>query len=135
MTTIAVKKVNRELYRKVKALASLSGRTVGEVVNEALGVWVGLSAKGVTNEKWAELEEERRLNNGVYENYEANLLSTHPGEYAVIAHGKLIGTFKRSEEAYSVARQSGARQAIVARIEKKPKKVVELGWSIVEQLA
>ena len=46
MSTIAVKKVNRVLYRRVKALASLRGRTVGEVVNEALGLWVQLTARG-----------------------------------------------------------------------------------------
>jgi hypothetical protein len=40
MSTVAVKKVDQALYRKVKALASLKGRTVTDVVNEARGLWV-----------------------------------------------------------------------------------------------
>ena len=52
MTTIAVKKVDSELYRKVKALASLKGQTVGEVVNEALREWLDLASKSMVAQEW-----------------------------------------------------------------------------------
>ena len=45
MSTVAVKKVDKTLYRKVKALASLRGTTVSEVVNEALDLWVSALRK------------------------------------------------------------------------------------------
>jgi hypothetical protein len=38
MANVAVKKVDERLYRKVKALSSLRGKTVSEAVNEPLNL-------------------------------------------------------------------------------------------------
>jgi hypothetical protein len=119
----------------VKALASLKGRTVGEVVNDALNIWVQQTMKGVVNEKWAGLDEERRRNNEVYKRNEAQLLASNPGKYVAIAQGKVIGIFESVEEACLATRGSGAAQGIVTKIERKPRTVVDLGWSMMEQLA
>ena len=135
MSTIAVKKVNQALYRKVKALASLRGETVSEVVNEALGLWVQLTAKGASISDWARLEEEARDNNAAYERQEADLLSRHKGEFVAVGEGRILGTFSRREDAYALVRRAGLKHAIVTRIEERPKKVVELGWGFMEQLA
>lgn len=67
MSTIAVKKVDEQLYRKAKAIASLKGKTVGEAVNEALRLWAELSDKSVLAEDLTILEEERLRNNAMYE--------------------------------------------------------------------
>jgi hypothetical protein len=135
MSTVAVKKVNQELYRKVKALASLRGRTVSDVVNEALGLWVQLAARGATVSEWARLEEEAHRDNDVYERQESDLLAKHRGEFVAVGEGRVLGTFSRPEEAFAMVRQAGLKHAIVTRIEKKPSKVVELGWGVMEQLA
>ncbi len=68
----------------MKALASLKGRTVSEVVNEALGLWVQLAANGATVSDWVRLEEEARHDNEVYERKEAELLARHKGEFVVV---------------------------------------------------
>ena len=68
----------------MKALASLKGRTVSEVVNEALGLWVQLAANGATVSDWVRLEEEARHDNEVYERKEAELLAGHKGEFVVV---------------------------------------------------
>ncbi len=115
MSTVAVKKVNQELYRKVKALASLRGRTVSDVVNEALGLWVHLTGKGATVTDWVRLEDEARRDNKAYEREEAALLVKHRGEFVAIGDGR--------------------KHAIVTRIEERPRKVVDLGWGVMEQLA
>jgi hypothetical protein len=135
MSTVAVKKVNQELYRKVKALASLKGRTVSEVVNEALGLWVQLTAKGATVSDWVRLEDEARRDNETFEREEAGLLVNHRGEFAVVGDGRVLGTFSGPEDAYTMVRQAGLKHAIVTRIEERPRRVVELGWGVMEQLA
>src|SRR5437588_10912782 len=113
MSTVAVKKVNQELYRKVKALASLRGRTVSDVVNEALGLWVQLAAKGATVSEWVRLEEEARRDNDVYERHEADLLAEHKGEFVAVGEGRVLGTFSKPEEAFALVRQAGLNHAIV----------------------
>ena len=84
MSTIAVKKVDEQLYRKAKTIASLKGKTFGEVVNEALRLWVELSDKGALAEDWTVLEYERRRNNTVYENIESELMAKHLHEMQLL---------------------------------------------------
>ena len=135
MATVAVKNVNEQVYRRVKALASLKGRTVGEVVNEALDLWVQLMIRGVSIEDWERLEAEASENNQAYEREEASLLARHRGEYVAVAGGKILGAFSKPKDAYVAVREAGFKHAIITRIEEKPKKVIEVGWSLMEQLA
>jgi hypothetical protein len=135
--TIGVKNVDERLYRRVKALASLEGKTVGEEVTDALAMW--LSQRAVSPElleKWAELEKQAATNNSVFEKLRGKLLAEHPGEFAVIASGRLIGVFKREEDAYREAKSEGL-QTVVAYLtsNKKDPRVVELGWSLLGEAA
>jgi hypothetical protein len=135
MSTIAVKKVNQSLYRKVKALASLRGETVSEAVNEALGLWVQLAARGASVSSWVSLEGEAREDNECYESHEADLLAEHKGEFVAIGGGRVLGTFANPAEAYEVVRNAGLKHAIVTQVDEKPRETVELGWGLTEQLA
>jgi hypothetical protein len=136
--TIGVKNVDERLYRRVKALASLEGKTVGEEVTDALAMW--LSQRAVSPElleKWAELEKQAATNNSVFEKLRGKLLAEHPGEFAVIASGRLIGVFKREEDAYREASKSEGLQTVVAHLtsNRKEPRVVELGWSLLGEAA
>lgn len=135
VSTVAVKKVNQVLYRKVKALASLRGRTVSEVVNEALSLWVQLTAKGASVSDWIHLEEEGRSDNAAYESRKADLLAKHRGDFVAVGGGRILGTFSSPEDACAAVRRAGSSHGIVTRVEEKPRKVVELGWGVMEQLA
>ncbi len=64
-----------------------------------------------------------------------DLLAAHKGEYVAIGEGRVLGTFGKPEDAYALVRRAGLKHAIVTRIEERPKKVVELGWGLMEQLA
>ncbi len=134
MSTVAIKKVDEQLYRKAKALASLKGKTVGEVVNEALGLWVEVTSRGTSIEDWIKLEEEGKKDNEVYQRMAQKLIAEHPHEYVVIAEGRVIGAFKAARAAYLAVKKANPTHAIVTRIEgKETPKFVQLGWSLMEQ--
>ncbi|MDG6977862.1 MAG: hypothetical protein JRN58_02145 [Nitrososphaerota archaeon] len=129
MGTVAVKNVDEKLFRRVKALASLEGKTMGEEVNEALATWLGQrTTDPELLSRWEDLENEAVVNNGLLERLRPELLSTHPGEFAVVTSGKLVGVFKREEDACREA-SKGGRQAVVAHLVARTERVVELGWS------
>ncbi|MDG6997257.1 MAG: hypothetical protein JRN52_15170 [Nitrososphaerota archaeon] len=119
VSTIAVKKVDEQIYRRARAIASLKGKTVGEAVNEALRLWVELSDKSVLAEDLTILEEERLRNNAMYEKIESELIAKHLHEYAVVAEGRLIGTFKTRKLAYLAVKKTRPKQAIVTQIQRK----------------
>jgi hypothetical protein len=133
MSTVAIKKIDSKLYRRVKALASLRGRTVGEAVNEALSVWIQLVSKGASIDTWLELEEESREDNKVFEEERQRLLRDHKGEYVAIANGRILGTFNAIKDAYQVIAKEKTKHGIVTRIEDSPTQIIDLGWSITEQ--
>jgi hypothetical protein len=134
LSAIAVKNVDEKVYRRVKALASLKGRTVGEEINDAPALWLSLRTKIDTLYKWDDLEEQAAANNRAFEKLRPALMADHPGEFAVISSGKLAGVFKEKEEAYREASRSGGSQSIVARLT-EGRRVVELGWSLLEDTA
>ncbi len=132
MGTIAVKNVDERLFRRVKALASLEGKTVGEEVNAALAMWVSQhTGNPELLERWEELEEQAAVNNRVFEKMRSKLYADHPGEFAVISSGSLKGTFKSAKEAYHEAAKARGAQGIVVHLtdEGMKQRVVELGWS------
>jgi len=135
---IGVKNVDERLYRRVKALASLEGKTVGEQVTDALALW--LSQRAVSPElleKWADLEKQAATNNRAFKKLRGKLLAEHPGEFAVIGSGRLMGVFKREEDACREASKSEGQQTVVAYLtpNKKEPRVVELGWSLLGEAA
>jgi hypothetical protein len=135
MSTIAVKKVDPRLYRRVKALASLKGKTVSEAVNEALEIWVELAA-GSPSAAWERLEEDAQRDNTAYARHEAELLANHPGSFVAVAAGRILGTYPTPEEASEAVREARTTHGIVTKIEKKKEpKTLELGWGIMERLA
>lgn len=64
------------------------------------------------------VEEERKLNNRVYEKIRLSLLKERSGEYAIIAKGELLGIARRFDEALEVLRlkASGGSHAIVYKV-------------------
>jgi hypothetical protein len=133
MGTIAVKNVDERLYRRVKAFASLEGKTVGEEVNDALAMWLSQhTASPELLDQWDDLEREAAANNRTFERLREKLIAEHPGEFAVIASGRLRGVFKIEEDACREASKAEGKQTIVAHLASgKEPRVVELGWSLV----
>jgi hypothetical protein len=134
MGTVAVKNVEEKLYRRVKALASLRGKTVGEAVNEALAMWLSQRTRVDFLDKWDDLEVQARVNNQVFEKVRPELTAKHPGKFAVVTSGRLVGVYQRKEDAYREASKSDGAQTIVARLVDEKPRVVEVGWSLLEEI-
>ena len=91
----------------------------------------GKTANTDSLSRWDDLEREALINNRTYERLRRELLTDHPGQFAVITSGKLRGVFNREEDALREAAKS-KRQTIVAHLaERREPRVVELGWSLV----
>jgi NAD-dependent DNA ligase len=134
MGTVAVKKVDDKLYRRVKALASLRGRTVGEVVNEALTMWLSQRTNLDLMDKWDELDKQASVNNREYERLRPELIAKNRGNFVVIRSGTLVGVYRRREDANREASKSDGAQSIVAQLIAEKPRHVELGWSLLEEM-
>lgn len=134
MTTVGIKNVDDRLYRRVKALAALRGRNVGEVLNEALAIWLSVASDAENAERWKALAEQSRPENALYKEREAEMVADHPGMFVGIADGKVLGFYETEDEACAAAGSTGAKSGIVTKLERREPRTVELGWSLLEQL-
>ena len=121
---IVVKGVDEEIYRKVKAKASLLGIRVSDAVNMALKAWV--------EDFFDEQEENRRVARAFIEK------NKHlKGKYLVVAKGKVMGVYDTLDEAIVVLRKlwnEGVRKAILTEIGEE-KEVLEWGGGSFELIS
>ncbi|MCD6209126.1 MAG: hypothetical protein J7J67_02945 [Thermoproteales archaeon] len=124
--TVAIRGVDEELYRKVKAYAALEGRTIGSVVNEALRAWLE-KRNHPLYEKWRKIKESREKSlRWLEENYD-ELCSKYGGMYAVVSEGRLIGVFKDFDSAAKAAEKLHSEEAVIIRLGEALEKKVDLG--------
>lgn len=100
-----LKKVDRRLYSRLKAEAAVRGKTVGEIFNEAIRVWLAV-------QQGRDMEKERNLE--VYSQIKTDLLK-HPGEYFVIAKGAFLGRFPTLSDAFRVMRENKSAKGFILR--------------------
>lgn len=129
---IAVKHVEESLYRKAKAVATIQGKPMGQVLNEALTAWLN----SVTTSSSAQLpnavEAEAEQNNRCYRSQRAKLLTRHRGKYVAISGGQVLGVYRNAAQAARAVRKAGGHHGIVTRLDETPPRTVELGWSLLE---
>ncbi len=119
---IAVRRFDEELYRLVKMYASLEGRRIASILEEAVEMW--LESRGGVEEArlWARLEEEYERNLRVLEGVKAR------EGYALVCGGRLVGVFQSYTEAAAKSREECVAEAIIARLPYKAgERRVELG--------
>jgi hypothetical protein len=128
--TIGIRGLSEELYRRVKAVASLRGIRVSDAFQEALKIW--LSIRPEVLEKFSEIEAEAELNRKALQEKYDELVRDYKGKYVAVARGRILGIYETLEEAAQAVESAGAKQGIIEKIEPREKKEVELGWSLVE---
>ncbi len=123
---IAIKNFDEGLYRYVKAYASLEGRTVASVFEEAVRQWMQERGNQHEVSVWAALEEAYRKNQRALE----RLIDELGGEegYAVVCGGNLLGIYGNYEEALMHSRKNCSIQALIIKLPPPNKeRVLELG--------
>jgi hypothetical protein len=118
--TIGVRGLSEELYRRVKAVASLRGIRVSDAFQEALKIW--LSIRPEVLEKFSEIEAETELNRKALQEKYDELVRDYKGKYVAVARGRILGIYETLEEAAHAVEGAGAKQGIIEKIEPRAKK-------------
>jgi hypothetical protein len=105
LSDVLLKKVDPKLYARLKAEAAAESKSVGEVFNEAVKVW--LSTRGAK-------DEERERNVEVYLKIKQRI-PEHPNDYFVIAKGAYFGHFRSLSKAFGILKENRATKALVVR--------------------
>ena len=127
---IAVKNIDRDLYRRIKAIASLEERTIGSIVNEALRLWLSLRADRMYD-YWLRIEDAYKDDYRVLVEKYGELCEKYEGKYLVICNAKVIGIFDSFREAVLNAGKKCFRHAFVIKIgERIEEGEVELGFPV-----
>ncbi len=126
---VAIKNFDEELYRLVKAYASLEDRTIASIVEEALRRWMESRSDYEEVRMWTRLERE----------YEENLralveaIGESPDEYergyALVCNGRVVGVFESYEEAIEKSRSACRSHGLVVELPyREGAEEVELGF-------
>ena len=100
-----MKDIDERLYAQVKSEAAKSRRKVGELINEAISVWLNSRTK---------LDEEGELNMKIYNQLKGEI-GKHPNEYVVIARGEFLGRFLTLKEAAASVKSKKTDRAIIIK--------------------
>ncbi|BES81820.1 hypothetical protein [Pyrodictium abyssi] len=123
---VAVKNFDEELYRLVKAYASLEGRTVTSIFEEAVRLWIESRGDYEEARLWARLEQAYQENLRVLEE-NPQLLEGQKG-YALLCNGRLVGVYPSHEEAAAASRRECRDQALIIQLPRQGDgRRVELG--------
>jgi hypothetical protein len=103
LSDVLLKKVNPTLYARLKAEAASQSKSVGEVFNEAVKVWLATKRPR---------DEERERNVEVYLTMKKRF-SQHPDDYFVIANGTYLGHFRSLSQAFRTLKATRSTKALV----------------------
>jgi hypothetical protein len=112
---IFLKKVDRRMYRKLKAMAAQSGVPVYKILNDAIAAYVRSAQSALPD---GGILSQEQVGNIAYEVLEAD--GSLQGRWAGIADGKVLGTADTVEEAVTLMRERYSKapfkHGIVARL-------------------
>lgn len=105
MSDVLLKNVDPKLYARLKAEAAAREKTVGEMFNEAVNVWLATQQN-------RDFERERNIKPYLEIKDE---IEKHPDQYFVIANGAFLGRFPTLSEAFRVMKEHKATKGFVIR--------------------
>ena len=94
-----------KLYARFKAEAASQSKSVGEIFNEAVKVWLATKRPR---------DEERERNVEVYLTMKKRF-AQHPDDYFVIANGTYLGHFRSLSQAFRILKANRSTKALVVR--------------------
>ncbi|MCD6196351.1 MAG: hypothetical protein J7J82_06165 [Staphylothermus sp.] len=112
--TVALKNFDEETYRLVKTFASLEGRTVSSVFEEAVKEWLIRRRNYEEVLLWNKLEKAYEENmNALIKN---KLIKGKEKGYVLVCNGEIIGIYNRYEELIEEAKKKCRAPGLVVRI-------------------
>jgi transcription elongation factor GreA-like protein len=122
---VAIKNFDIETYRLVKTYASLEGRTVASIFEEAVSSW--LESRGNYEEirLWTGLEQAYKENFEVFRE-NRSIFKNHGEGYVLICDQRIIGVFSDYDEVLRNFRENCRRNALVIKLPYE-KEELELG--------
>ena len=129
---IVVRNVDKNIYRRVKSIATLKGYTMGEALTEAMKLWLLLNE--INSKEYLEYLLQREKSEEKLKEVQEEYGSKFKGKYVVICDGELIKICNDEEEAYRTASKTKATQCIIAQLGRitEEEKRLELGMGIFE---
>ncbi len=127
---VAIKNFDDELYRLVKMYASLEGRTIASIFEEAIRMWIESRSNYDEVRLWVNLEEAYRENFKVFRE-NRSIIEKHRKGYVVICDKRLIGVFNTYDEALKKSKNECRIHGLVIKLpyrEKREKIELGLPW-------
>ncbi len=125
---VAIKNFDEELYRLVKMYASLEGRTISSIFEEAVRYWMKSREDYEEIRLWVSLEEAYRENLRVLKE-KSPLLKKQGDGYALICNGSLVGIFSSYEEAAKRSQEVCKVHALIVKLPHEEEvREMELGF-------
>jgi len=121
---VIIRRLDRELYRRLKASAALTGSKVSAAVQDAVRRWLEQSDKAV--------ETESDANNNAYERMKGTLHEKYGGMYAVFHSGEFLSATPTLKEAGKMARERGAKKVLMVKVGQEEAAGGEWLWSSIE---
>ncbi len=124
---VAIKNFDEELYRLIKTYASLEGRTITSIFEEALRKW--LESRGDYREVylWVKLEEAYMENLRTFNEHKSRL-NKHKEGYVLVCDGNLIGVFPDYEDALRKSSETCKIHGLIIKLPyKSGREEIDLG--------
>ena len=124
MMDVIIRGLGWSLYRRLKAMAALTGCTISAAVRDAVRKWLEQSVKAV--------ETESDANNSMYDRTKGTLQEKYRGKYAVFHSGEFLGAAPTLKEAGKMARERGAKKVLMVKVGEEEPAEGEWLWSSIE---
>ncbi len=126
---ITIKNFDKELYRIVKAIAVLEGRTITSIFEEAVRQWLENRIDFEEVNLWIKLEEAYKENLKVLEEHSSGLRKYSRG-YALICDSCFIGVFDSYEESIRKSKAICKTHALIISLPyERERHTIDLGLS------
>jgi len=124
---VAIKNFDDELYRLIKAYASLEGRTIASIVEEALRYW--MESRGDYNEVrlWVDLDREYEENFKIFQEAVSSSPDAYKEGFMLICNKHVIGVFSSYEDAAKKAKEKCKGHALIVELPYEKSRKLELG--------
>ncbi len=125
---VAIKNFDEELYRLIKTYASLEGRTIASIFEEATRQWMESRKDYEEVRLWVNLEQAYEENYRVLKE-NSSLLKKYEKGYALVCDNNFIGVFESYEEAVKKSREICRVHALIVKLPyREEARKIELGF-------